>query len=131
MAYADTEWTPIAFFRTGRGTIVEESRVLYSAKNADDNGEWQEGKGVETIEVLATISSTQTVNIVGSNAATAPAASSHGQAIATALTSTGRFELAKHQIPKFWKVYLSSTSGGSSTVTAKVTKQKGDTLTVR
>lgn len=128
MAYATTKWDAIGTYETGRGTIVEQQRTLFDGIAANDNGEWMDTLGWDSFNCSAVITSTQTVNLMGSNAAAKPADSSHGSAITTALTATGYFSIARHQIPRWLKVYTSSTSGGSSVVTAKVHRFAGDRL---
>ena len=40
MAYEDSDFTYYARYKKGSGTIIEQSRVLYSGADAADDGEW-------------------------------------------------------------------------------------------
>lgn len=128
MAYATTKWDAIGVYETGRGTVVEDQRTLYDGEDGNDDGEWMDTLGWDSFNCSAVITSTQTVNLRGSNAATKPADNTHGSAITTALTATGYFSIDRHQIPRWLKVYTSATSGGSSVVTAKVHRFAADRL---
>lgn len=128
--YAASSFTVVGTYQTGRGVVAEKTRSLYTSSNstADDNGEWMDTFGWQSFVVYVDVTSTQTINLQGSNAATIPANSSQGLALATALTADGYFKIEEYNIPRFVKVYLSDTSGGSSVVDLKVKTFIGNTI---
>ena len=81
---------------------------------------WVSALGYESICVYVDITTSGTLNIVGSNLA-APVITDNGFAIATAITADGFATVTTEKIPRWWKVYPSA-SGGAMTVSVKVKK---------
>jgi hypothetical protein len=102
---------------------------LFTAEVATSDGDWQDARGWEQILLEITIATTATVSIVGSNAKTEPANSAHGYVVATAVTATGRTEIATAAIPRWFKVYISSWTSGAVDVDMKVVRRIMDLMT--
>ncbi len=130
MAYKDSDFTYYARYKKGSGTIIEQSRVLYSAASAADDGEWMDTSGWQSVQIIFDEVSDSVFSVGGSNAATAPANSADGTDIVTALTADGVITLQQHQIPRFIKPHLSTVNSGTANATMKVTRFKADVLTI-
>lgn len=108
--------------------VLEEIYHPYAAEDSNDNGQWVNADGWLSVCVLATISATASLNIMGSNAATIPANTSHGTALVTKITASGKFNIAEEFMPKWFKVYVTDMSGGAVTADIKVRKYVTDTV---
>lgn len=93
---------------------------LVAATGTDTAVPWVETTGWQSICVYVDITTSGTLNMVGSNL-TAPAASDNGFAVATAITADGYGVITQEKIPRWFKIYPSA-SGGAMTVAMKVVK---------
>lgn len=105
----------------GMGATFIESmyHVLNAATGTDTAVPWVSTLGWDYAIVTVDITSSGTLNIVGSNAATQPLASANGFALVSAITSDGVANLTKDKLARWFKVYPSA-SGGAMTVDVMV-----------
>ena len=107
----------------GNGPTYIESmfHVLDAATGTDTAVPWVSTLGWDNAIVTVDITSSGTLNVVGSNAAAKPAASVNGFVLATAVTADGVVNLTKDKLARWFKVYPSA-SGGAMTVDVMVRK---------
>lgn len=107
----------------GNGPTYIESmfHVLNAATGTDTAVPWVSTLGWDYAIVTVDITTSGTLNIVGSNAATKPAASANGFALVSAITADGVANLTKDKLARWFKVYPSA-SGGAMTVDVMVRK---------
>lgn len=120
---------PIGVSSNKGGPTYQESmyHVLNAATGTDTAVPWVDALGWDQAIVTVDITSSGTLNIVGSNAATKPAASANGFALVSAITSDGVANLTKDKLARWFKVYPSA-SGGAMTVDILVRKTVMDPM---
>ncbi|MFI5324251.1 MAG: hypothetical protein ACHQ6U_12170 [Thermodesulfobacteriota bacterium] len=107
----------------GNGQTLMESAYhpLVAATGTDTAVAWVDAKGWISLCVYVDITTSGTLNIVGSNAKANPGTSDNGFAIATAITADGFATVTQEKLTRWVKVYPSA-SGGAMTVDLRVLK---------